>query len=72
MVEIFSNLDLETYDMLFDKEFVAPAMVATTCEARGRDDGGAWWHVERPMVADLPQICRFVPHKHESRINFPI
>jgi hypothetical protein len=26
---------------------------------------------ERPMVEALPHICRFVPRKHESGINFP-
>jgi hypothetical protein len=33
-------------------------------------DGGAWRCVGGLMVADLLQICRFVPRKHESGINF--
>ena len=70
-VEISSDLDSKTTNLSFEKEFVALAMAVAAREARGRDGGSAWWRIGWPMATNLPHICRSVPCKHESGINFP-
>jgi hypothetical protein len=47
------------------KGFIVAASVALA-----GTNGGAWRYVGGMMAADLPQICRSVPRKHESCINF--
>jgi hypothetical protein len=56
-VEIFLDLDSETYDLFFEKEFVALAMAATgrepmeeTMEARGGALEGRWWRIFHKYV----------------------
>jgi hypothetical protein len=59
-LQIFLDPCLVTPDLSFGEERVA---MARAC-------GSAWRCVGEPMVMDLPHICRFVPCKHESSINF--
>ena len=60
ILQIFLDPCLAVFDLSSREEHVAPV----------RACGSTWRCVGGPMAADLPQIYRSMPRKHEYDINF--